>query len=49
MATGTMPNFECDVWQYTSNQRIAGIDGRVDMNIITGTGKTLKWLLGGDE
>lgn len=49
MATGTMPNFECDVWQYTSNQRIAGINGRVDMNIITGTGKTLKWLLGGEE
>ena len=46
MATGTVPSFECDLWQYTSNQRIPGIKDRVDMNIITGTGKTLDWFLG---
>lgn len=48
MATGTIPSFECDLWQYTSNQRIAGISGRVDMNIITGTGKSREWFIGGD-
>ncbi len=45
MATGTEPSFTCDLWQYTSNQRIPGINGRVDMNIITGKGKTLDWFL----
>lgn len=49
MATGTVPTFACDLWQYTSNQRIAGINGRVDMNIITGTGKSLEWFLGGES
>lgn len=46
--TGKKPNFECDLWQYTSNGRIAGINSRVDVNLITGTGKTLSWFLGGD-
>ena len=45
MATGTVPSYSCDLWQYTSNQRIPGIADRVDMNIITGTGRTLKWFL----
>ena len=45
---GKKPNFECDLWQYTSNGRIPGINGRVDVNLITGTGKTLSWFLGGD-
>lgn len=48
MATGTMPSYACDLWQYTSDQRIAGISGRVDMDIITGTGKSREWFLGGD-
>lgn len=46
MATGTEPDFVCDLWQYTSNQRIPGINGRVDMNIITGKGRDLKWFTG---
>lgn len=46
MATGSLPDFECSLWQYTSNQRIPGINGRVDMNIITGTGKSIEWFLG---
>ena len=46
MATGTAPSYACDLWQYTSNQRIPGISGRVDMNIITGTGRSLEWFTG---
>ena len=45
----TKPAFECDLWQYTSTAHIAGINGRVDMNVITGTGHTLRWFLGGDD
>ncbi|MBQ7214325.1 MAG: peptidoglycan-binding protein [Bacteroidales bacterium] len=45
MATGTVPSFECDLWQYSSNGVVPGINGRVDMNIITGTGHDLKWFL----
>ncbi len=45
MATGTEPSYTCDLWQYTSNQRIPGIGGRVDMNIITGKGKSIDWFL----
>ena len=47
MATGSLPDNACDLWQYTSNQRIPGIEGRVDMNIITGTGKSREWFMGG--
>ena len=43
MATGSLPDFACDLWQYTSNQRIPGVKGRVDMNIITGQGHDLAW------
>ena len=44
----TKPKFDCDLWQYTSTGKVAGISGNVDVNIITGTGKTLAWFLGGD-
>lgn len=47
MATGTEPSYACSLWQYTSNQRIPGIKGRVDMNIVTGKGKGRDWFLGG--
>lgn len=47
MATGTEPDFTCDLWQFTSNQRIPGIKGRVDMNIVTGKGKGREWFTGG--
>ena len=46
MATGKEPDFECDLWQFTSNQRISGISGRVDMNIVTGKGKSREWFTG---
>ena len=42
----TKPNYRCDLWQYTSTGKIKGISGNVDMNTITGSGKTLKWFLG---
>ena len=29
-----VPEFECDMWQYTSSAKIDGISGNVDMNII---------------
>lgn len=44
----TKPNWTCDLWQYTSTGSIPGINGNVDMNVITGQGKTLEWFLGGD-
>lgn len=45
MATGTVPSYNCDLWQFTSNARIPGIGGRVDMDIITGDGHDLEWFL----
>lgn len=48
LPTGTLPKYPCDLWQYSSNGRINGINGRVDKNIITGQGKDLAWFLGGD-
>ena len=42
------PDYECDVWQYTSTGTVPGIIGNVDVNLITGTGKSLDWFLGGD-
>lgn len=42
----TKPGYPCDLWQYTSTGRIAGISGNVDMNTITGTSKNLAWFLG---
>lgn len=43
------PNYACDIWQFTSTGKIDGISGNVDVNIITGTGKTLAWFLGGED
>jgi len=44
----TKPAYICDLWQYTSRGKIDGISGNVDMNTITGQGKTLAWFLGGE-
>ncbi len=30
----TEPQFECDIWQYTSSGKVSGVEGDVDMNII---------------
>ena len=46
LAGSTKPDYPCDVWQYTSNGKVPGISGRVDMSVITGTGKSLAWFAG---
>lgn len=38
---------KCDLWQFTSTGTVAGIAGNVDLNKITGDGKTLEWFCGG--
>ena len=43
------PDYSCDLWQYTSKGSVAGINGNVDMNVVTGQGKTLAWLKGSDS
>jgi GH25 family lysozyme M1 (1,4-beta-N-acetylmuramidase) len=30
----TKPDYECDIWQYTSKGKIAGCPGRVDLNAL---------------
>ena len=45
----TKPAYVCDLWQYTSTGRIDGINGNVDMNVITGQGKPLAWFIDGKE
>lgn len=42
------PRFECDLHQYTDRGKIAGINGGVDLNILTGS-KALKWFIGRDS
>ena len=44
----TKPAYACDLWQHTSTGRVAGIDGNVDLNTITGQGRPLDWFAGGD-
>ena len=44
----TKPSYFCDLWQYTSTGKIAGISGNVDMNVITGDGHDLTWFLTND-
>lgn len=41
------PSYVCDLWQYTSTGKIAGISGNADMNVITGQGKSLEWFIEG--
>lgn len=38
------PKYPCDMWQFTSNGKVNGIKGRVDLNILHGN-KTLEWFL----
>lgn len=44
----TRPKYTCDLWQFSSTERVAGIDGNVDMDVITGDGHDLAWFLGGE-
>jgi len=46
--TGKKPDWPCDLWQYTEHGKIDGIKKDVDKDLITGTGKSLSWFLGGD-
>ena len=45
IAGSKKPSHFCDLWQYTSTAKIPGISGNVDMNVITGDGISLKYLL----
>ena len=39
------PNYPHDLWQYTSKGRVDGIDGNVDLSVLTGT-KPLEYFIG---
>lgn len=41
----TKPAYDCDLWQYTSTAKIAGISGNVDMNITMKDNRNLEWFL----
>ncbi|MBQ8108780.1 MAG: N-acetylmuramoyl-L-alanine amidase, partial [Clostridia bacterium] len=43
----TPPAHPCDLWQYTSDGSVAGIDRGVDLNRITGEGHGLAWFTEG--
>lgn len=45
VAGAIKPAFFCDLWQYSSTAKIKGINGNVDINIITNDGHDLKWFL----
>lgn len=49
IANSIKPAYICDVWQYTSRGSIGGINGNVDLNVITGDGKHLSWFLDGED
>lgn len=49
IAGSKKPSYPCDLWQYTSTGKIAGIKGNVDMNVVMNDKKNLKWLLTGNE
>ncbi len=39
------PDYPCDLWQYTSVGKVAGVKGNVDLNVLNGV-KTLDWFTG---
>lgn len=45
IAGSKKPSYPCDIWQYSSTARVLGINGNVDVNVITGEGKPLTWFL----
>ena len=45
IAGSTKPAYECDLWQYTSTGKIAGISGNVDKNITMKDNRDIKWFL----
>lgn len=40
------PDYPCDLWQYSSTERVDGIAGNVDMNRVTGDGHDIEWFMG---
>lgn len=42
------PKYPCDLWQYTSKGRIAGVDGNIDLDMIWGD-RPLEWFTGALE
>ena len=45
IAGATKPAYDCDLWQYTSTGKIAGISGNVDKNITMKENRDIKWFL----
>ena len=45
IAGSKKPSYDCDLWQYTSTGKIAGISGNVDMNITMKENRDIKWFL----
>ena len=43
--SSSRPVYQCDMWQYTSQGRVNGIAGNVDLNRITGDGRPLEWFI----
>ena len=46
LPTGLRPKMQADLWQYTQNGRVAGINGPVDLNMLIGQ-KNIDWFIGG--
>lgn len=45
IAGSTKPVYDCDLWQYTSVGKIAGINTNVDMNVTMKEDRKLEWFL----
>lgn len=45
IAGSKKPSYDCDLWQYTSTGKIAGINGNVDMNVTMKENRDIKWFL----
>jgi GH25 family lysozyme M1 (1,4-beta-N-acetylmuramidase) len=41
----TKPAYDCDIWQYTSVGKLAGVKGNLDLNVLVGD-KSLDWFVG---
>ena len=44
----TRPDYPCDLWQYTSKGRLTGIEGDVDLDMLTGS-KPMEFFTGGKK
>ena len=45
ISAAIVPAYACDLWQYSSKGSVPGISGDVDVNILTGQGKSLSWFV----